>query len=180
VHPEVIVVSSIPDRNTATFLSQVATSVLVVALMPAQSAAQAVTACMAMGVSPAVLADSLTTITCQRLVRRVCDICKEAAEPPAAQTLAAHGIDAETAASLSFSRGKGCPTCNRVGYRGRVAVFEVMPVSPDIRTGIRNGLGSDELNALAVGAEMRPMRDRCIQLIREGVTTFDEFVRLRL
>ena len=180
VHPEVIVVSSIPDRNTATFLAQVATSVLVVALMPAQTAAQAITAIIGMGVSPSVLADSLTTVTCQRLVRRVCDICKVAAEPPAAQTLAARGIDPRTAQGLAFYRGKGCPTCNKIGYRGRVAVFEVMPISPEIRAGIRAGLGPDELDALAVAGEMRTMRGRCLELIQQGITTFDEFVRLRL
>jgi len=113
-------------------------------------------------------------------VRQVCKICVIPAEPPAPQTLAHHGIRAEEAAKLRFFRGKGCPTCNKVGYRGRRAIFEVMSGAPEVRAAIQNGLPHSEIEALAGGAGMRTLRDRCLELVTQGVTTFDEFARLRL
>jgi type IV pilus assembly protein PilB len=179
VRPEALVLSSIPDRGTADLLAQLATSVLAVALMPAQTAGQGITALLSMGVPPPLVANSLVTVTSQRLIRRVCSICRQPAEPPAPQTLALHGISAEEAATLQFFRGKGCPTCNKIGYRGRQAVFEVLAVTPEVRGGILGGLTAEELETLGVGAGMRPIRDRCLDLVRQGVTTFDEFARLR-
>ncbi len=180
VRPEVLVLSSIPDRATASIVCQLATSVLVVALLPAQTAGQGITGLLAMNVPPPLAAGGLVTVTCQRLIRKVCAICRQPAEPPAPQTLALHGIGAEEAATLSFFKGKGCPTCNRIGYRGRQAVFEVLAVSPEVRTGIVNGLAAQDLETLAAGAGMRTVRERCLDLVRQGVTTYDEFARLRL
>jgi type IV pilus assembly protein PilB len=180
VRPDVLILSSIPDRPTATIAAQLATSVLVVALLPAQTAGQGITAFLSMNVPPSLAASGLVTVTCQRLIRRVCTICRQPAEPPAPQTLALHGIGADEAGSLSFFTGKGCPTCNKIGYRGRQAVFEVIAVTPEVRGGIVNGLAAQELETLAVGAGMHTIRDRCLDLVRQGVTTFDEFARLSL
>src|SRR5215510_12100209 len=116
VRPEVLMLSALPDRATADLATQLATSVLVVAVLPAQTAAQAVATLVQVGVAPQLLAASLALVTCQRLVRQICRICREPAAPPAAQTLSAHGIPPEEAARLQFFRGKGCPTCNQVGY----------------------------------------------------------------
>src|SRR5258706_8117155 len=103
-----------------------------------------------------------------------------ATEPPAPKTLAPHGITAEEAAALKFFRGKGCPTCNKVGYRGRRAIFEVMTGAAEVRAAIQAGLPAPELEAVAIGAGMKTLRARCLDLVREGSTTFDEFTRLRL
>ena len=126
------------------------------------------------------LSSVLVASSCQRLVRQICRICREPAEPPAPQTLAHHGITPQEAATLRFFRGKGCPTCNRVGYRGRRAIFELMNGAPEVRTGILGGLQAEELEALGVGAGMIRLRERCLELVRQGLTTFDEFARLRL
>jgi type IV pilus assembly protein PilB len=180
VRPEVIVLSSVPDRATAILATQLASSVLVVAVFNGQTAGQGIAGLLEMGVPPQLLAGSLAAVTCQRLVRQVCKICVIPAEPPAPQTLAHHGIRAEEAAKLKFFRGKGCPTCNKVGYRGRRAIFEVMSGAPEVRAAIQNGLPHSEIEALAGGAGMRTLRDRCLELVTQGVTTFDEFARLRL
>jgi len=81
---------------------------------------------------------------------------------------------------MQFFRGKGCPRCNRTGYHGRRAIFEVLPGTPEARAGIRQGLAPAELEELAVAGGMTRLRDRCLSLVGEGVTTFDEMVRLRL
>jgi type IV pilus assembly protein PilB len=91
-----------------------------------------------------------------------------------------HGISPEEAPTLKFFRGKGCPSCNKVGYRGRRAIFEVMNGSPEVRSAILNGLPAEDIESVAIGAGMTPLRHRCLQLVREGITTFDEFAKLRL
>jgi type IV pilus assembly protein PilB len=180
VRPEVVVLSSVPDRATALLASQLASSILVVAVLPAQSTAGAVTAMLEFGVPPQLLAGSLAAVTCQRLVRQICKICRQPAEPPAPQTLAYHGIAAEEAPRLKFFRGKGCPTCNKVGYRGRRAVFEVLSGAPEVRAAIQNGMQAQDIESIAIGAGMTTIRARCLQLVAQGVTTFDEFAKLRL
>jgi type IV pilus assembly protein PilB len=180
VRPEVIILSSIPDRGTAELIAHLSTSVLVVALLPAQTAGQALTAFLAMGVSAPLASTCLTSVTCQRLIRRVCPICRVPAEPPAPQTLALHGISAPEAQTLRFFKGKGCPSCNKIGFRGRQAVFEVMAITPEVRGGLVHGLPAEELETLATGGGMRRIRDRCLDLVRDGITTFEEFARLRL
>ena len=180
VRPEALMLSALPDRGTAGLAVQLASSILVIADFPAQSAATAVTGLVAMGVPAQVVAGALSAVTCQRLLRQVCTICRVEVEPPAPQTLALQGVTAEETTGLRFFRGKGCPTCNKVGYRGRRAVFEVITGAPEVRSAIQNGMPPAEVEAIAVGAGMRPLRSRVLDLVREGVTTFDEFVRLRL
>ncbi len=180
VRPEVIVLSSIPDKATGLLATQLASSVLVVAVVTGQTAGQGVTSLLEMGVPPQLLAGSLAAATCQRLVRQICTICREPSEPPAPQTLAHHGIGAEEAAKLKFFRGKGCPSCNKVGYRGRRAIFEVMSGAPEVRSAVQNGLPHAEIESLAVGAGMKTLRERCLSLVTQGITNFDEFAKLRL
>src|SRR5262249_23773897 len=143
VRPEVVVLSSVPDRATALLATQLASSILVIASLPAQTAGQAVTALLELGVPPQLLSGSLAAATCQRLVRQICRICIREAQPPAPQTLANHGIGAEEATKLRFFQGQGCPTCNKVGYRGRRAIFEVMSGAPEVRAAVMNGLPAD-------------------------------------
>ena len=109
--------------------SQLASSLLVVGAMIAPSAASALVSLRDIGVPPALLAGSLGLVTGQRLVRMICRICSTPVDPPPARTLAAHGIDEDEAQQLRFFKGKGCPKCNRVGYRGRRALFELLPAS---------------------------------------------------
>src|SRR6185295_14013629 len=97
------------------------------------------------GVAPQVLSGSLAAVTCQRLVRQICKICRIEAEPPAPQTLANHGLGPEEAAGMKFFRGKGCPTCNKVGYRGRRAIFEILTGAPEVRSAVQAGLPPAEL-----------------------------------
>ena len=148
--------------------------------MPAATATHGITSFLALGVPPPVAASGLTTVTCQRLVRRICSICRQPADPPAPQTLALHGIGAEEAQTLSFFKGKGCPTCNTIGYRGRRAVFETLPASVEVRAAIEQGRGVDDVERAALETGMISVRERCLALVREGATSFDEFARLRL
>ena len=180
VRPEVVVLSSVPDRATALLAAQLASSILVIASLPSQTAGQAVTALLELGVPPQLMAGSLAAVTCQRLVRQICRICIREAQAPAPQTLANHGIGAEEATKLKFFQGQGCPTCNKVGYRGRRAIFEVMSGAPEVRAALTNGLAADGIESVAVGAGMKTIRQWCLELVAQGVTTFEEFAKLRL
>jgi type IV pilus assembly protein PilB len=178
IRPEVLVLASLPDRGTALLASQLASSLLVVPVVNAPSAAQAVAGILQLGVTGAALSTILSVVTCQRLVRQICTVCRQPADPPPAQTLAARGLAG--AGSMSFFRGTGCPKCNRTGYHGRRAIFEVLPGTPELRAGIRQGATPAELEEMGVAAGMTRLRDRCLSLVSEGVTTFDEMIRLRL
>jgi len=180
VRPDVIMLSSIPDRGTAQLAAQLASSLLVVSSAPAASAALAVSSLLALGVSPQLLAGSLAASVCQRLVRTICRICQQPAEAPPGQILARHGLSADEVADLAFFKGRGCPTCNGIGYHGRRAVFEVMSSTSDVRAAVGAGRPAAEIETAAVITGMVRMRERCLALVREGVTTFDEFARLRL
>jgi type IV pilus assembly protein PilB len=172
--------SSLPDQATATVAAQLASSLLVVGVSTAPSAARGLASLRELGVPPPLLAGSLGLVTGQRLVRTICRICRVPAEPPSDQTLAAHGIDADEARLLRFFKGKGCPSCNTVGYRGRRAIFELLPSTPEVRNAVERGRPAPDIEEAALADGMISIRERCLALVREGITTFDEFARLRL
>jgi type IV pilus assembly protein PilB len=180
VRPEALVLFSMPDAATASMAIQLATSVLVIGVVSAQRASQALVNLLQLGLPRSRLAGSLAAVTSQRLARQICRICREPAQPPGAQTLALHGIEPEQAQALRFFRGRGCPSCNKVGYRGRRAMFEVMTASPALKDAIEGELDAEELEGVAMGTGMRTLRETCLSLVTDGTTTFDEFVRLKL
>jgi type IV pilus assembly protein PilB len=179
VRPDALILTAVPDHATAMLISQLASSLLVVAHVPATTAARAVVALRELGVPLQVIGSSLGLVTAQRLVRVVCTACRVPADPPSAQTLLAHGIDSDEARTLSYFKGTGCPSCNTVGYRGRRAVFEALPASESVRATIEQGGGFREIEQASLASGMIGMRERCLSLVRTGVTTFDEFARLR-
>jgi type IV pilus assembly protein PilB len=180
VRPDVLMLSAVPDYGTAVVASQLASSLLVVGQATAATAARGIVALRELGVPPQLLASSLGLVLGQRLVRTICRICKVPAEAPSAQTLAAHGIDRQEADALSFFKGKGCPSCNTVGYRGRRAVFETIPATAEVRAALERGGSPKEVEEAALDTGMISIRERTLELVRAGVTTFDEFARLRL
>jgi type IV pilus assembly protein PilB len=180
VRPDVLMLSAIPDHQTLMLAAQLASSRLVIAKAVTPSAARALVSLREMGVPAQLLAGSLALVLGQRLIRTLCRICRVEAEPPATQTLEAHGIDRDEAEGLVFFKGKGCPTCNTIGYRGRRAIFETMPASPEVRSALEKGLSAEQIHAAAEESGMITIRERALGLVRAGVTSFDEFARLRL
>jgi type IV pilus assembly protein PilB len=180
VRPDVLMLGAMPDYGTAVVAAQLAASLLVVAQLTSSTATRGLVALREMGVPAQLLAGSLALVLGQRLVRTICRICQAPADPPPTQTLAAHGIDRDRAEKMSFFKGKGCPTCNTIGYRGRRAVFEAIPASPEVRAALEQGRPVRDVEQAALESGMIPIRDRCLALVTSGVTTFDEFARLRL
>ncbi|MFW6210769.1 MAG: type II secretion system protein GspE, partial [bacterium] len=112
----------------------------------------------------------------QRLVRRVCESCKEKVKVLDMVKAKKQGIPPEILEGHNFFEGAGCPACHYTGYKGRIAVYEVLPVNMAIRDVIFNKGNLNDLKREAWRQGMRTMRESAIELMKLGLTTFDEVV----
>jgi len=175
--PNIILVGEIRDFETAEIAIKAAlTGHLVLSTLHTNDAPTTVFRLMNMGIEPFLVATSVNVIAAQRLVRRVCANCKEETEAPI-QTLLSVGFSESEAHSVKLFQGRGCDKCNGTGYKGRVALFEVMDMSEDIRELVLSGATAVELRRKAIEEGMITLRESGLQKIREGVTTIEEVVR---
>jgi type IV pilus assembly protein PilB len=130
-----------------------------------------------MGVEPGLLAATLTCLIAQRLARRVCIDCRETYKATKAD-LVALGRPGERAGRRQLVRGAGCSACGGTGYRGRIALFEVLLLNDEIRELIARGGSTLDLHRLAVESGMRPLHEDGARLCFEGVTTPSEVQRV--
>jgi len=129
-----------------------------------------------MGVEPFLITSSLLLVGSQRLVRRICQSCREAYTPHD------EAIDALKSPSVrhgaTFYRGKGCNECLGTGYRGRVAIAEMLELTPKIKALILEGAQEHRIREVARKEGMRTLRENGVQNILDGVTTLDEVLRV--
>jgi type IV pilus assembly protein PilB len=130
-------------------------------------------------VEPFLVASSVNLILAQRLARLICSNCKEPAEIPP-QALIDIGVPPEEVGTFTPFQGAGCPSCNGSGYRGRIALYEVMPVSEEIRELVLNGASANEIKRTAISLGMKTLRMSGIQKLKEGLTTIHEVVRVTM
>ena len=176
--PDVILVGEIRDEETAQIAIRAAmTGHLVCSTLHSQTAASAVRRLTDMGVEPGLLAATLTCLVAQRLARRICLECKETYKATKAE-LVALGRPNERAGRRLLARGAGCSICGGTGYKGRVALFEVLTFTEELRELIAGGASTVELQRSAVAAGMRPLREDGVRLCLEGVTTLSEVRRV--
>jgi type IV pilus assembly protein PilB len=128
-----------------------------------------------MGVEPFLVASSVVLILAQRLIRKICSNCKEEEKVPS-QTLIDMGFSPEEVPSLRCYKGKGCNNCSNTGYKGRAAIYEVMPISDEVRELILQGASADEIKKKAISLGTKTLRLSGLQKVRDGVTTVDEVV----
>jgi type IV pilus assembly protein PilB len=181
--PDVVLVGEIRDKETATIAVEAAlTGHVVLSTLHTNDAASTPARLLDMGVEPFLVTSSLSCILAQRLVRRLCDKCKEPSTPSEAELLGAGW--AEVADSLGddatpqFFRPVGCPACSKSGYRGRFAVQEVMPMSEEIAALVLKRAPGDQVRTLAVQQGMIPLRHDGLRKVAQGQTTFDELFRV--
>jgi type IV pilus assembly protein PilB len=173
--PDVILVGEIRDEETAQIAFRAAmTGHLVLTTLHAQTAAAAIQRLLDIDVDPGIISTSINCFVAQRLARR---LCKDCAEPYQAdqEELASIGVPEEYG-DLQLFRAVGCPECGGIGYRGRVGLFEVMPMTDAISRLI--GAPTREIEAEAVRGGMFTMRDDGIRLSMAGLTTLDEVRRV--
>ena len=172
--PDVIFIGEIRDRETAEIAVQASlTGHLVLSTIHTNSATGAIGRFLDMGVADYLLASSLVAISAQRLVRRLCDACKVQQTP-----------DAATAERFGFRldepvyRAVGCPKCARTGYRGRLAMAEMLEMTPALRQQILQNPSSDALNAIAREENFETLIDDGVAKVRAGLTTIEEVLRV--
>ncbi|MBI3608673.1 MAG: type IV-A pilus assembly ATPase PilB [Nitrospirae bacterium] len=174
--PDVVMVGEIRDYETAEIAVKAAlTGHLVLSTLHTNDAPSTINRLLNMGIEPFMVASSVVLILAQRLVRRICVQCKEEVKIPE-PTLVTAGFPASEAGSLKCFHGKGCQTCSSTGFKGRVALYEVMPVGEGIRELVLQGGTADEIKRKAIALGMRTLRMSGLQKVREGLTTVEEVV----
>ncbi|MCP4899194.1 MAG: type IV-A pilus assembly ATPase PilB [bacterium] len=175
--PNIVLVGEIRDFETAEIAIKAAlTGHLVLSTLHTNDAPSTINRLMNMGIEPFLVATSVNMIVAQRLVRRVCQKCKESEDIPV-QALLNIGFTEAEAPDITLQKGRGCEVCNHRGYKGRVGLFEVMAVTDDVRELILSGATALELRRKAIEEGMISLRHSGLQKIREGVTTVEEVVR---
>jgi type IV pilus assembly protein PilB len=129
-----------------------------------------------MGIEPFLVASSLNLIQAQRLVRKICTNCKTAVEPDYA-ILRETGINPDDLDHKPIFKGEGCEECGFTGYRGRVGIFEVMEITPEIKELILKEVSSAEIAEMARQQGLTTLRIDAMRKLKKGITTLDEVVR---
>jgi len=176
--PDVILIGEIRDLETASIgIKAALTGHLVLATLHTNDAPSTVTRLINMGIEPFLVGSALELVTAQRLGRRNCRECTEPEDIPR-QALIEAGISEDEIGSFQPMRGKGCGTCNGTGYKGRIGLYQVMPVFPEIRNAIYDGKNSDEINEIAVGMGVKTLRMAALSKFREGIMSLEECLRV--
>ena len=172
--PDVIMVGEIRDYETAEIGVKAAlTGHLVLSTLHTNDAPSTINRLLNMGVEPFLVSSAVVLIVAQRLVRKVCANCKHPEKVPP-QVLIDAGFSAEIAPSVAPMRGKGCDVCNSTGYKGRVALYEVMPIKDEIKELILQGASVMDIKKQAMALGMQTLRISGLNKIKEGMTTIDE------
>jgi type IV pilus assembly protein PilB len=176
--PDIIMVGEIRDYETAEIGVKAAlTGHLVLSTLHTNDAPSTVTRLLNMGIEPFLVSSSLNLILAQRLARRICADCKEEMKIPA-KALVDAGMKPERVKNAHPGRGKGCDECNGTGFRGRVALYEVMPVKEDLKDLILRGGSALDVKREAIRLGMKTLRQSGLSKIEEGVTTLEEVLRV--
>jgi type IV pilus assembly protein PilB len=177
--PDIIMVGEVRDLETAQIAVKAAlTGHLVLSTLHTNDAPSTVDRLINMGVETFLLTSSINLVAAQRLVRRICERCIEPVEV-SPEVLINLGLDsAEAGAGFSTFHGRGCANCNGTGYRGRLAIYEVMVMHEGLKELILRGASVAELKREAVKNGMSTLRMSALQKVREGLTTIEETVRV--
>jgi type IV pilus assembly protein PilB len=175
--PNVVLIGEIRDSETGTIATEAAlTGHLVLSTMHTNDAVGAIPRMINLGVEPFWVSASIIGVLAQRLVRRLCSRCYEEYEPDSAKLEAAGLLNLPLGTTLF--RAKGCSSCNGVGYKGRMAIHEVLVVSDDMRDLIFGEVTTTKLRALAVKGGFRDMYFDGMQKAIAGITSLEEVLRV--
>ncbi len=176
--PDIIMVGEIRDFETAEIGVKAAlTGHLVLSTLHTNDAPGTISRLLNMGIEPFLVSSSVVLILAQRLARRICQQCKEEEKVPHA-ALVKVGFSEDEAKAIKCFKGKGCPTCNGSGYKGRVALYEVMPVKDELKELILEGASTSEIKKAAIRLGMKTLRMSGLTKVAEGVTTVEEVMRV--
>lgn len=174
--PDIILVGEMRDTETAQLAVRAAlTGHLVLSTLHTNDAPSSIIRMVDMGIPPFLVSSSVVAVMAQRLVRKLCPRCKMPYELPqdVAESL---GLDGFT----TVYKPVGCEECRGTGYRGRTAIFEIMPMTEEIRRAVMTGATSDDLRAMAISQGMRTLRVSGAKKVKDGITSADEVLSVTL
>jgi type IV pilus assembly protein PilB len=175
--PNIIMVGEIRDIETASIAVKAAlTGHLVLSTLHTNDAPSAIGRMIDMGVEPFLVASSVNLILAQRLVRKVCQNCKQPIELPD-EVLRELQMTHEDAVGATIIKGEGCIDCNGTGYRGRQGVYEVMPITPKLREMILDRSSAGDIKKTAIGEGMLTLRRDALEKLKRGLTSVEEVLK---
>ncbi len=176
--PDVIMVGEIRDLETAQIVMQSSlTGHLVLSSLHTNDAASAVTRLVDLGVEPYLIASALELVIAQRLIRVICDNCKEPAEV-SNQLLSLLGLAPIDLEGSTIMKGAGCERCGYSGYRGRTGIYEVLPINQQLREQITAQVSDSSLSYAARASGVRTLRASGLARVKAGITTLEEMLRV--
>jgi general secretion pathway protein E len=176
--PDVVMVGEIRDKETAEIAIQASlTGHLVFSTLHTNDAPSAMTRLADMGIEPYLLASSILGVLAQRLVRKICPDCAVEYTPPP-EELVSLGIKKEALKKGKLRKGTGCVHCFQSGYKGRIGLYEFMPMSSALKAQVLKSPDSQELRRTALAQGMPSLFSQGVQLVLKGVTTGSEVLRV--
>jgi type IV pilus assembly protein PilB len=174
--PDIIMVGEIRDLEVAEIAVEAAlTGHLVLSTLHTNDAPSTVTRLLNMGIEPFLVVGALNVVVAQRLCRRICEHCK-VEQVTSKEELMACGFAASSAEKVKIYKGAGCENCNNTGYKGRVAIYEVLDLSPAVKDLILRNVSADELKKQGIKDGMKTLRMSALTKVAQGLTTLDEAV----
>lgn len=175
--PDIIMVGEIRDGEVGEIAIEAAlTGHLVLSTLHTNDAPSTITRLVNMGIEPFLVAAALNVVVAQRLCRKICKDCKDVDPSITQELLISCGISPTSAAKITVYKGKGCTTCNNTGYKGRVAIYEVLEMSPTIKEILLRRGSSDEIKRQGIKEGMKTLRMCALTKVAQGLTTLDEAV----
>lgn len=174
--PDIIMVGEIRDGETAGIAVKASiTGHLVISTLHTNSTAASITRLIDMGVEPYLIGDSVVGIIAQRLVRKLCPKCRKAREATDQEKKL---LMVPASMPQTVYEPVGCEDCGGIGYRGRTAIYEIMPVTAKLRNRIHDKVTADELQEIAVSEGMSTLRMAAAKKVKEGITSCDEMIKV--
>ncbi len=176
--PNIIMVGEIRDFETAEIAVKASlTGHMVLSTLHTNDAPSTVTRLLNMGIEPFLVTASVNVILAQRLARRVCKECAQEIDVPKDVLLGAQ-VKAEDIGTFKLIKGKGCKNCSDTGYKGRVALYEILTMKDELKEFVLNGASTGEIKNEAIRVGMQTLRASAIKKLKEGITTVEEVLRV--
>ncbi len=174
--PDIILIGEMRDAETAEMAFRASlTGHLVLSTLHTNDAPSAATRLIDMGVEPYLIASSVIGVIAQRLVRRICPRCREAYEPTDVE-LDRLELSPEQAKKIQFHRGRGCAQCRNTGYQGRIGLYEMMPMTNDLRDAVTAKANAADLRRIALRTGMKSIKYDGLSKLNAGITTAAEVI----
>jgi type IV pilus assembly protein PilB len=177
--PDIIMVGEVRDFETAEIAVKAAlTGHMVLSTLHTNDAPSTINRLLNMGIEPFLVSSSVNCIVAQRLARRVCEECREPDPETRVDELVRAGMEEIKANDVTPYRGRGCRTCSETGFKGRMALYEVMPIGDELKEFVLNGASATELKREAIRLGMVTLRQSALHKLAEGITTMNEVFRV--